>query len=116
MKKSTFGILATVAIAFSPLAAFAEDAQTNIQSNTNSAAAVGDANAVIQKANQNSRQTQVDIEGYLNSTPSAQTSVQDNANEAATIGSGNGVVQDAKQNSAQTSVDIESYIPSYLGH
>ena len=116
MNKSTFGILATVAIAFSPLSAFAEDAQTNIQSNTNSAAAVGDANAVIQKANQNSRQTQVDIEGYLNSTPSTQTSVQDNANEAATIGSGNAVIQDAQQKNAQTSVDIESYIPAHLRH
>ena len=116
MKKSTFGLLATVAIAFSPVAAFAGDAQTNIQSNTNSAATVGDANLILQNANQNSRQTQIDVEGYLNSTPSAQTSVQDNTNEAATIGAGNAAVQNAHQNSAQTSVDVESYLPSHLGH
>ena len=116
MKTTKLTILATVAILLSPLSALANDAQTNIQSNTNSAATVGHSNTILQNANQNSRQTQVDIEGYLNSTPSKQTSAQVNANEAAAVGNHNAVIQDARQNSAQTSVDVEKYIPSYHGH
>ena len=40
MKKSTLALLTTI-IAFAPLTAFAQDTQTSIQNNTNSAAAVG---------------------------------------------------------------------------
>jgi hypothetical protein len=39
MKKSTLGIL-TAIIAFAPLTAFAQNAQTSIQNSSNSAAAV----------------------------------------------------------------------------
>ena len=116
MKTAKFGLLATVALLITPVAAFASDAQTNIQGNTNSAAAVGHSNAILQNATQNNRQTQVDVEGYLNSTPSTQTSAQVNANEAAAIGDYNVIGQNATQNSDQTSVDVESYFPSYLGH
>ncbi|MGL4884082.1 MAG: hypothetical protein ACRC8K_23950 [Waterburya sp.] len=111
MKKSTLGIL-TAIIAFSPLTAFAQDAQTSIQSNTNSAAAVGTGNYINQATNQNSVQNQLDLGAYgVPSTPDAQTSVQVNANEAAAIGTGNYIDQNAVQNSTQGQVDVNQYLP-----
>ncbi|MEL7407744.1 MAG: hypothetical protein AAFN00_12395 [Cyanobacteria bacterium J06558_2] len=104
MKKSTLALLTTV-IAFSPLAAFAQDsqqlgstssgnpsvaqAQTSIQQNTNSAAAVGTANFIQQDAVQTNIQDQLDLGGYGYTTPETQTSVQINANEAAAVGNFN---------------------------
>jgi hypothetical protein len=112
MKKSTFGIIATVALAFSPLTAFAQDAQTSIQSNTNSAAAVGDANLILQDAAQKNSQTQVGLDAYgYPTTPNSQLSVQGNANEAAAIGGYNVIDQNAAQDSTQTQVDVNQYLP-----
>jgi hypothetical protein len=110
MKKSTFGILATLALTLAPVAAFAQDAQTSIQNNTNSASAVGDANLILQNATQNSDQTQLGINGYTN--PADQLSVQGNANAGAAIGGYNVVDQNATQNSDQTQVDANQYIPA----
>ena len=115
------GILATVAVLFTPVAALAGDAQTNIQTNTNSASVVGNANLLLQQAHQNNRQIQVGKSGYPYGysgykTPSAQTSAQVNANEGATIGNHNVLRQSANQNNAQVNVDLQKYIPSYLGH
>ncbi len=111
MKKSTLGIL-TAIIAFAPLTAFAQDAQTSIQKNTNSAAAVGTNNFIHQNTNQNSVQNQLDLGAYgVPSTPDAQTSVQVNANEAAAIGHNNVIDQDAYQNSVQDQVDLNQYLP-----
>ena len=122
MKTTKLSILATIAVLFTPLAALAGDTATNIQTNTNSAAAVGDANVLLQQAHQNSRQTQVGVgvSGYpygygSYKTPSAQTSAQINANEAAAIGKYNVVNQRANQNNHQTGVDLKKYLPSY-GH
>jgi hypothetical protein len=116
MKKSTLGIL-TAIIAFSPLTAFAQDAQTSIQSNTNSAAAVGTGNYIDQSAYQNNVQNQLDLGAYgVPSTPDAQTSVQGNANSAAAIGTGNYIDQDAYQNSTQGQVDVNQYIPYSYGY
>ena len=125
MKSSKLSILATVAVLFTPVAATAGDSAINIQTNKNSAAAVGDANVILQQAHQNNRQVQVGVGkggypygygygGYK--TPSTQTSVQGNVNEAAAIGKYNVVDQKANQNNHQTSVDVNKYIPSYLGH
>ena len=125
MKTTKLGILATVAVLFTPLAALAGDTATSIQTNKNSAAAVGDANVILQQAHQNNRQLQVGVGkggypygygygGYK--TPSNQTSAQINANEAAAIGKYNVVDQRANQNNAQTNVDVKKYIPSYYGH
>jgi hypothetical protein len=111
MKKATLSIL-TAAIAFSPLTAFAQDAQTSIQSNTNSAAAVGDANLILQNANQNNHQQQLGLDAYgVPTTPGTQTSVQGNANSAAGIGNYNVIGQDATQNSTQGQVDVNQYLP-----
>ena len=110
MKKSTLALLTTV-IAFAPLTAIAQDTQTSIQTNSNSAAVVGNGNGVVQNATQNSVQKSIDLDGYLPATPNAQTSVQGNENAAAAVGHGNGVVQNATQNSAQGQVDINQYLP-----
>ncbi len=121
MKTTKLGILATVAVLFTPVAALAGDAQTNLQINKNSAAAVGDANVLLQQAHQNNRQVQVGAKkgypyGYGSyKTPSAQTSAQVNANEGATIGNHNVLRQSANQNNAQVNVDLQKYIPSYYG-
>ena len=110
MKKSTLSLL-TAVIAFSPLAAFAQDAQTSIQNNTNSAAAVGHANYIDQNATQTSIQDQFDLGGYGYTTPEAQTSAQINANEAAAIGEYNAIGQDATQTSVQGQFDVNQYLP-----
>ena len=111
MKKSTLSIL-TAAIALSPLTAFAQDAQTSIQTNTNSAAAVGDFNTVLQNADQASYQDQLNLGAYgVPATPSAQTSVQGNANEAAAIGNYNVIDQNATQTNTQSQVDVNQYLP-----
>ena len=115
MKKTTLSIL-TAVIAFAPLTAFAQDAQTSIQNNTNSAAAVGTGNFIHQNADQTSYQNQLDLGGYGYSTPDAQTSVQLNANEAAAIGTGNAIGQDANQTNVQDQVDVNQYLPHGYGY
>ncbi|MEO1005677.1 MAG: hypothetical protein AAFW67_07460 [Cyanobacteria bacterium J06638_38] len=116
MKKSTLALLTTV-IAFSPLAAFAQNAQTSIQGNTNSAAAVGNANYIDQDATQHNLQQQLDLGAYgVPSAPDAQTSVQQNANEAAAVGNYNFIDQDATQTSIQDQVDLNQYLPHGYGY
>lgn len=114
MKKSILGII-TAAIALSPLTALAQDAQTSIQNNSNSATAVGTNNLVIQNTDQTNIQDQLDLGGYgVPSTPDAQTSVQINANEAAAIGNHNVIDQNTTQNSVQGQVDVNQYLPHNL--
>ena len=111
MKKFTLSLLTTV-VALSPLSAFAQDAQTSIQNNTNSAAAVGVGNLIHQNATQTSVQDQLDFGAYgVPATPDAQTSVQVNSNEAAAIGDFNYIDQDATQTSVQDQVDLNQYLP-----
>ena len=119
MKTSKLGILATMAVLFTPVAAFAGDTQTNIQTNKNSAAVVGNGNLLLQQAHQNNGQIQVGKTGYPYGyggykTPSAQNNVQIYANEAAATGNFNVIGQSAAQNNAQTNVDLKKYLPSYL--
>ena len=114
MKKTTLSILTTI-IAFSPLAAFAQDAQTSIQTNTNSAAAIGAGNLIHQNADQLSVQDQFDFGAYgVPATPDAQTSIQVNGNEAAAVGNYNAIGQDATQTSVQGQFDVNQYLP--YGH
>ena len=113
MKKSALGILTTV-IALSPLTAFAQDAQTSIQTNTNSAAAVGDANLILQNADQANYQQQIDLDGYgVPMSPEVQTSVQGNVNEAAAVGTYNLIDQQGTQTNLQEQVDVDRYLPVY---
>ncbi len=112
MKKSTLALLTTV-IAFAPLTAFAQNAQTSIQGNTNSAAAVGDANLILQNADQANYQQQLNLDAYgVPTAPNAQTAVQQNANEAAAVGGYNIIDQNAAQTSVQDQVDVQQYLPS----
>ncbi|BAZ44280.1 hypothetical protein NIES4102_12880 [Chondrocystis sp. NIES-4102] len=116
MKKSTLAILTTV-ITFLPLTAFAQQAQTNVQTNNNSAAAVGTGNFIRQNTNQTSIQNQLDLGAYgVPATPNVQTSVQGNANSAAAIGHNNYLNQNANQQSVQGQVDIKQYLPNGYGH
>ena len=109
MKKSL--LIATAAIVFCPLTAFAQNAQTSIQNSSNSAAAVGTGNYIEQNTLQHSDQTQLDVNGYP--TPSSQLSIQDNANSAAAIGNYNAIQQNTVQDSSQTNVDVGSYLPNF---
>ncbi len=109
--KSKLGLLATVAVLFTPVAAFAQDSQVSVQNNSNSAAAVGTGNFIYQDTTQVSDQTQLGIGGYGYDAPDAQVSIQDNANSAAAIGHGNTIVQDADQYNTQTQVDVDGYLP-----
>ena len=115
MKTSKLTILATVAVLFTPVAAFAQDSQLNVQSNSNSAAAIGTGNLVIQDTTQVSNQNQLDFGGYGYGydAPDAQVSIQDNSNSAAAIGNGNTIVQDATQVNNQNQVDLGGYLPHY---
>ena len=116
MKKSTLALLTTV-IAFAPLTAFAQDAQTSIQNNTNSASAIGNANFIDQNATQTNLQQQLDLGAYgIPATPDAQTSVQINANEAAAIGDYNVIDQNATQTNIQDQVDLNQYLPQGFGY
>ena len=112
MKKSTFGLLATAALIFTPVAAFAQDSQQNLQINRSDAAAVGVGNYINQDTLQQSQQHQLDINGYGYATPSTQTSVQDNANAASAVGEHNLINQGVVQDNNQTSADIDTY-PAY---
>ncbi|GAB4234158.1 MAG: hypothetical protein Kow0049_17930 [Stanieria sp.] len=112
MKTSTFGILATVALTFSPLAAFAQETQVIRQNASNSAIAVGSGNHIRQDVNQNSVQNQFDFDGYANS-PSTQTSIQGASNSAAAIGQNNNITQGVNQNSVQNSGDDYSQYFKY---
>lgn len=116
MKKSTLAILTTV-ITFVPLTAFAQQAQTSVQTNTNSAAAVGTGNFIHQNTDQTSVQNQLDLGAYgVPTTPNVQTSVQGNANSAAAIGHNNVINQNATQKSVQGQIDINQYLPNGYRH
>jgi hypothetical protein len=109
MKKS-LGILATVALAFSPVAAFAQEVQTNIQGASNSAAAVGTNNFVNQNIDQTNFQDQWQVDGYYPSAdPQAQISVQDASNSGAAVGTGNYVDQNIDQYNQQVQTDVGGY-------
>ena len=115
MKSTKLGLLATVAILFTPVAAFADN-QMSVQGNHNSAAAVGTGNFILQDTTQVSDQTQLDVGGYGYETPDSQLSIQSNQSEAAAIGHGNTIFQDTDQYSDQTQVDVGGYLPHGYGY
>ncbi len=118
MKTSKLGILATVAVLFTPVAAFAQDSQVSVQGNQNSAAAVGNGNAIFQESTQFNNQNQLDVGGYGYGydAPDAQVSIQDNSNEAAAVGNGNAIFQESTQLNNQNQVDVGGYIPHGYGY
>ena len=108
MKKSTFGLIATAAMILTPVTAFAQDAQSNLQINRSDAAAVGVGNFVNQNTLQESFQSQYDYDGYYGEG-SSQSSIQDNASAASAVGEYNVVNQGTHQYSGQSNTDIDSY-------
>ena len=108
MKKSTFGLIATAAMILTPVAAFAQDSQSNLQINRSDAAAVGIGNYVNQNTVQQSFQDQFDYDGYY-SEPSSQSSIQDNASAASAVGEYNVIDQGTHQYSGQSNTSIGSY-------
>ena len=108
MKKSTFGLIATAAMLFTPVAAFAQDSQSNLQINRNAGAAAGYGNVVNQQGTQVNYQDQFDLNGYY-PEGSAQSSIQDNANVGSAVGEYNLVNQGGTQVNGQTNTDIDSY-------
>lgn len=114
MKKVTLSILTTAIALVAPLTAFAQE-QTSIQTNTNSAAAVGTGNLILQNANQTSVQNRINHNGYrIPATPNNQTAVQGNINEAAAVGNYNVIGQDAVQTNTQGQIDVNQYLPPHL--
>lgn len=113
MKKSLS--LMAIALAFSPVAAFAQDSSVIIQDSTNSAASVGVGNTVIQNTEQTSIQDQYGIGGH-SSKPGAQQSIQQSRNEAAAVGNFNTIKQNTQQTSIQDRVDVDRYLSPYLDH
>jgi hypothetical protein len=108
MKKSTFGLIATAAMIFTPVAAFAQDSQQNLQINHSGAAAVGEGNFINQTVDQYSQQGQY---GYGYTDPSTQSSIQDNTSEASAVGDYNVINQDTYQQNYQNQ---EGYtVPQY---
>ena len=111
MKKSTFGIIATVAMLFTPVAAMGQDSQQNLQINRSNGAAVGVGNFVNQNTDQVSHQDQFDINGYY--SPSSQSNIQDSASNASAVGEYNVINQGTSQYSGQTNTTIDTYSDYY---
>jgi hypothetical protein len=102
MFNKSFGLIATAALVFSPLAAFAGETQINSQNASNSAVAVGSGNTVIQNTDQMSIQDQFGAGGYYHgSEPQLQVNQQNASNSAAAIGNGNTMIQNIDQLSGQ---------------
>jgi hypothetical protein len=102
LNKKAFGLVATVALAFSPVAAFAQQAQVSQQGASNSGFAGGTGNVVIQNQDQNSVQNQVDVDGYFHGNdPQLQVNSQSGSNSGAAVGAGNLMIQNIDQNSLQ---------------
>ncbi|MGL5874001.1 MAG: hypothetical protein ACRC2R_16805 [Xenococcaceae cyanobacterium] len=107
MVNKYFGLIATAALVFSPVAAFAGEQQVNSQSAKNSGVANGVGNLVIQNTDQDNHQNQLDVDGYLKDA-GAQTQInkQDAVNSGAAVGVGNDLIQNVDQNSLQNQGDF----------
>jgi hypothetical protein len=102
MLNKYFGVIATVALTLSPVAAFAQQTQINSQGASNSGVASGVGNTVIQNVDQDSVQTQTDVDGYFHGNdPQLQVSKQDATNSGAAVGYGNTMIQNVDQDSLQ---------------
>jgi hypothetical protein len=108
-KKYTLTAIASLAVVFCPLVASAEQAQVNSQNSSNSAAAVGTNNTVIQNTEQTSIQDQVGkYRKGAGSDPQLQINQQNSSNSAAAVGQGNAVIQNTEQFSGQMQEKIKN--------
>ena len=116
MKKSAL-FISTLALALSPVAAFASpQAQSNVQVGSNHAVTVGAGNVTNQAVVNDLNQTQIDGYGYdYGLDPQIQESVQAGSNTAITHGVGNVTNQGVFNSANQTQVDLDAYgVPVYL--
>ncbi|GAB4245031.1 MAG: hypothetical protein Kow0049_34980 [Stanieria sp.] len=113
MKKSAL-IISTLALALSPVAAFANpQVQTNVQAGSNTAVSVGAGNVTNQSVVNNANQTQFGLDGF-SLDPQIQSNVQAGQNQSFTNGIGNVTNQGVFNNANQTQVDLDGYgIPAY---
>lgn len=112
MKKS-LSLIATITLVLAPVTAFAQNAQVSIQESSNSAAAVGTNNLIMQNNSQTSVQNGLGIGNY--NSPSTQQSIQQSHNKAAAIGNNNVIGQNNQQHSVQNQAGINTYFNPYLG-
>ncbi|BAU67106.1 hypothetical protein STA3757_45160 [Stanieria sp. NIES-3757] len=112
MKKAAL-IISTLALALSPVAAFAQQAQSNVQAGSNAAVTQGYGNYTDQAVSNDLTQTQLDLGGY-GIDPQIQQSVQAGQNQSATSGIGNVTNQGVSNSADQFQSDIN--VPAYLGY
>jgi hypothetical protein len=108
MKKSAL-IISTLALALSPVAAFAQQAQNNVQAGSNSALTQGIGNYTEQGVYNDLNQTQFSVDGY-GLDPQIQNSVQAGQNTGITQGFGNYTDQDVYNSADQFQSDV-NYFP-----
>jgi protein-disulfide isomerase len=103
MFNKSFGLIATIALTLAPVAVFAQETQISSQGASNSGVASGYGNTVVQNVDQNSLQSQTDVDGYYHGNdPQLQISKQDAANSGAAVGYGNTMIQNVDQDSIQS--------------
>jgi hypothetical protein len=107
MKKAAL-IISTLALALSPVAAFAQQAQSNVQAGSNSAVTHGVGNYTNQGVYNDLNQTQVGVDGY-GIDPQIQQSVQAGQNQSYTDGYYNTTNQGVHNSADQTQVEIPGY-------
>jgi hypothetical protein len=97
--------IATIGLALSPVAAFAQQTEVNSQNAVNSGAAVGTNNTLIQSTDQTSIQNQMNVPGYPyygnGADPQTQVNQQNAVNSGAAVGKDNFMLQNIDQNSLQ---------------
>ncbi|BAU66186.1 hypothetical protein STA3757_35890 [Stanieria sp. NIES-3757] len=108
MKKAAL-IISTLALALSPVAAFAQQFQGNVQAGSNSAVTHGIGNVTNQAVSNDLTQTQLDLGGY-GIDPQIQQSVQAGQNQSATSGIGNVTNQGVYNSADQLQSDFD-YLP-----
>jgi hypothetical protein len=100
--KKSYLLIATIALTLSPVAVFAQETQINSQGASNSGVASGAGNLVIQNVDQDSVQTQTDVDGYYHGNdPQLQINSQKGSNSGAAVGYGNDLIQNVDQDSVQ---------------
>jgi opacity protein-like surface antigen len=109
MKKAAL-IISTLALALSPVAAFAQQAQSNVQAGSNAAVTQGYGNYTNQAVTNDLTQTQLDLGGY-GIDPQIQQSVQAGQNKNATLGIGNVTNQNVTNSADQLQSDFD--LPVY---
>jgi opacity protein-like surface antigen len=109
MKKAAL-IISTLALALSPVAAFAQQAQSNVQAGSNAAVTQGYGNYTNQAVSNDLTQTQLGVDGY-SIDPQIQQSVQAGQNQSATFGIGNVTNQNVTNSADQLQSDFD--LPVY---